>query len=339
MEGVLRAWGRILAGYRPNLSIEITRECPLHCPGCYAYGDQHLGGGTTLREVRDLKGQALIDGVIGLVDRLKPLHLSIVGGEPLVRRRELEMLLPMLAERGVYTQLVTSAVAPIPSAWAGLPRLQICVSIDGLPAEHDVRRAPATYARILKNIAGHQHHGALHRHPSAGVSATATSRSSWPRGRPTTTSHDLGQPLHTAGRRGVGRVPDRGGPGPHRPHSARAAAALSEAADAQGADRRPGAIRRRRPRPASSRRRPSASRPTWRSASRHASSAARLIVRAVVAWPRRPSPRSAVTACPAACASSRSSTPPSPSGSRCEMRRSHRTACTSRASVLSHRTA
>ena len=156
MEGVLRAWGRILQGHRPNLSIEITRECPLHCPGCYAYGSEHLGGGVTLREVRDLRGQALIDGVLGLVDRYKPLHLSIVGGEPLVRRRELEALLPILAERGIYTQLVTSAVAPIPAAWAALPRLQICVSIDGLPAEHDVRRAPATYARILKHIDGHR---------------------------------------------------------------------------------------------------------------------------------------------------------------------------------------
>ena len=37
--GVLQAWGRILAGYQPNLSIEITRECPLTCPGCYAYGN------------------------------------------------------------------------------------------------------------------------------------------------------------------------------------------------------------------------------------------------------------------------------------------------------------
>lgn len=155
MEGIFRAWGRILAGYRPNLSIEITRECPLHCPGCYAYGDAHLGGATTLREVRDLKGQALIDGVVALVDRLRPLHLSIVGGEPLVRRRELDVLLPMLAARGIYSQLVTSAVAPIPTAWASIPRLQICVSVDGLPAEHDARRAPATYERILKHIAGH----------------------------------------------------------------------------------------------------------------------------------------------------------------------------------------
>jgi hypothetical protein len=30
------------------------------------------------------------------------------------------------------------------------------VSVDGLPPEHDRRRAPATYERILGNIAGHQ---------------------------------------------------------------------------------------------------------------------------------------------------------------------------------------
>lgn len=155
MDGVVRAWGKILAGYRPNLSIEITRECPLRCPGCYAYGDEHLGGGITLRDVRDLKGQALIDGVMTLVDRHRPLHLSIVGGEPLVRYRELNVILPRLAERGVYTQLVTSAVRPIPQEWVGLRRLQVCVSIDGLQPEHDERRKPATYDRILKHIEGH----------------------------------------------------------------------------------------------------------------------------------------------------------------------------------------
>jgi hypothetical protein len=32
--GVMRAWGKILKGEPPSLSIEITRECPLHCPGC-----------------------------------------------------------------------------------------------------------------------------------------------------------------------------------------------------------------------------------------------------------------------------------------------------------------
>lgn len=154
MEGIVRAWGKILAGYRPSLSIEITRECPLHCPGCYAYGDDHLGGTTTLRELADRKGQALIDGILEVVDRHHPLHVSLVGGEPLVRFRELDVILPRLAERGLYIQVVTSAVRPIPLAWASIPRLQICVSIDGLQPEHDVRRTPATYERILKHIEG-----------------------------------------------------------------------------------------------------------------------------------------------------------------------------------------
>src|SRR6188472_4221861 len=155
MEGIITAWGRILAGHRPSLSVEITRECPLRCPGCYAYGDEHLGGGVTLRQVSDFKGQELIDRFFGLIDEHKPLHLSIVGGEPLVRFRELNTILPRLADRGIYTQLVTSAVRPVPVEWAQLRRLQIVVSIDGLQPEHDARRKPATYDRILKHIEGH----------------------------------------------------------------------------------------------------------------------------------------------------------------------------------------
>jgi MoaA/NifB/PqqE/SkfB family radical SAM enzyme len=156
MEGLITAWGKILRGYNPSLSIEITRECPLRCPGCYAYGDEHLGGDVTLRQVTDYKGQELIDRVLAIVDAEKPIHVSIVGGEPLVRFRELDEILPKLAARGIYTQLVTSAVRPIPAAWAHIPRLQIVVSIDGLQPEHDVRRTPATYDRILKHIVGQQ---------------------------------------------------------------------------------------------------------------------------------------------------------------------------------------
>jgi MoaA/NifB/PqqE/SkfB family radical SAM enzyme len=156
MEGIISAWGRILSGYTPAMSIEITRECPLQCPGCYAYGNDHLGGEVTLRDVRDYKGQQLIDGVIGLVEKHRPLHVSIVGGEPLVRYRELNTLLPILAARGIYTQVVTSAVREIPLAWREIPRATLVVSIDGLQPEHDARRKPATYDRILKHIQGHR---------------------------------------------------------------------------------------------------------------------------------------------------------------------------------------
>ncbi len=151
---VISAWGKILKGEYPSLSIEITRECPLRCPGCYAYEDGHIGGGVTLRGLRDYKGQDLIDGVLEVVDRIKPLHLSIVGGDPLVRYRELETMIPLLLDRGIHVQVVTSAFRPIPAAWATLPHVNTVVSIDGLQPEHDVRRAPATYERILQNIAG-----------------------------------------------------------------------------------------------------------------------------------------------------------------------------------------
>lgn len=151
---VLKAWRKILKGERPSLSIEITRECPLRCPGCYAYEDAHLGGGVTLRELNDRKGQELVDGVLAVVDRLRPLHLSIVGGDPLVRYRELETLVPLLLARGVHVQIVTSAFRLLPPDWATLPHMNVVVSIDGLQPEHDERRKPATYDRILKNIAG-----------------------------------------------------------------------------------------------------------------------------------------------------------------------------------------
>jgi MoaA/NifB/PqqE/SkfB family radical SAM enzyme len=151
---IISAWRKILKGERPSLSIEITRECPLRCPGCYAYDDAHLGGGMTLRGLPDRKGQELIDGVLEVVDRLKPLHLSIVGGDPLVRYRELELMIPRLLDRGIHVQVVTSAFRPLAPGWAKLAQLKVVVSIDGLQPEHDVRRAPATYDRILENIAG-----------------------------------------------------------------------------------------------------------------------------------------------------------------------------------------
>jgi MoaA/NifB/PqqE/SkfB family radical SAM enzyme len=153
---VMRAWGKTLHGEKPSLSIEITRECPLRCTGCYAYEEDHVGAGLNLRQLQDKKGEALVNSVLEIVDRDRPLHISIVGGDPLVRVRELNVLLPLLAARGIDVQVVTSAFREIPKDWAGIPRLSIVVSIDGLQPEHDLRRRPATYDRILKNISRHQ---------------------------------------------------------------------------------------------------------------------------------------------------------------------------------------
>lgn len=153
---VLHAWSRILRGHAPNLSIEITKECPLRCPGCYAFDPAHLGGDSQLSELSDFRGDELVSRTLNVIDSYKPLHVSIVGGDPLVRYRELEQLVPQIDARGIHTQIVTSAFRVIPAAWKEYNRVNVVVSIDGLAPEHDVRRKPATYERILKNIADAQ---------------------------------------------------------------------------------------------------------------------------------------------------------------------------------------
>jgi sulfatase maturation enzyme AslB (radical SAM superfamily) len=150
----ISGWGKILCGKMPLLSIEITSQCPLSCPGCYAYGDRHLGGGVTLTQLSDSRGETLVQGILRLVDRHDPLQLSLVGGEPMMRHRELTQLLPILSARGIHTMVVTSGVIRIPAEWTSLPRVTVAISVDGLPEHHDDRRKPATYERILRNIAG-----------------------------------------------------------------------------------------------------------------------------------------------------------------------------------------
>ena len=134
------------------IAVLITRECPLRCPGCYAYEDAHLGGTLTLRQLNDLRGDELVQGVLALVTELRPLHASLVWGDPLVRYREVERIIPALLKQGIFVQLVTSAFRPLEPAWASMSNLKVVVSVDGLEADHNLRRAPATYERILKNI-------------------------------------------------------------------------------------------------------------------------------------------------------------------------------------------
>jgi MoaA/NifB/PqqE/SkfB family radical SAM enzyme len=149
---ILKAWATVMTGRAPSLSIEITKECPLRCPGCYAFDPAHLGGATQLRQLSDFKGDELVSKVLAVIDEYKPLHVSLVGGDPMVRYRELELLLPQIESRGVHTQIVTSAFRVIPPDWKRFKKFNVVVSIDGLQPEHDERRKPATYERILQNI-------------------------------------------------------------------------------------------------------------------------------------------------------------------------------------------
>src|SRR4029077_7374834 len=128
---VIQAGKRILSGRRPSLAIEITRECPLRCPGCYAYEEGHVGG-MNLRQLHDKRGDELVEGVLALVDEYRPLPPPIVGCDPLVRHREVTRLLPLLQDRGVYVQIVTSAFRQIPEEWDAFDRRKVLDSTDVL---------------------------------------------------------------------------------------------------------------------------------------------------------------------------------------------------------------
>src|SRR2546425_6700237 len=103
---IIPAWGGILRGRRPFLSVEITRECPLRCPGCYAYQPEHLGAAGPLRQLSEFKGEGLVAGEMGLGRRFRPLHPSILGGRPFGCYCEVDVFLPPLARPGVGVQLV-----------------------------------------------------------------------------------------------------------------------------------------------------------------------------------------------------------------------------------------
>ena len=81
---VLQAWATILSGRAPSLSIEITKECPLRCPGCYAFDAAHLGSDTLAPPALRLQGTTSSSPASSpFVDERKPLHVSLVGGDPL----------------------------------------------------------------------------------------------------------------------------------------------------------------------------------------------------------------------------------------------------------------
>ena len=161
---VLQAWSSILAGRAPSLSIEITKECPLRCPGCYAFDAAHLGSGVELRQLSDFKGDDLVTRIMALIDSYKPLHVSLVGGDPLVRYRELELILPQIEARGIHTQVVTSAFRVIPAHWKDYKKLNVVVSIDGLQPERDLRTHPEKHQGCPRHHS--LHHYFADRRPS-----------------------------------------------------------------------------------------------------------------------------------------------------------------------------
>jgi hypothetical protein len=75
------------------------------------------------------------------------MHVSLVGGEPLVRRKELDQILPQLNQFGVFTLLVTALSLDFleisRGGWAFRRRFLVGISaVDERPAQHDPGRHP-----------------------------------------------------------------------------------------------------------------------------------------------------------------------------------------------------
>ena len=100
MEGIISAPG---AASSPAIPLRFPSRSPAsaRCAAPAATRTATIISAASSRCARSAtsKARSSIDGVLALVDRHQPLHVSIVGGEPLVRYRELNTLLPALAAR------------------------------------------------------------------------------------------------------------------------------------------------------------------------------------------------------------------------------------------------
>ena len=110
---------------------------------------------TEEQEPKAFEGDALVEAVLALVQRLRPVRVFLLGDEPLVRGREIGRLLPELERLGIEVQLVTGALLPIPQEYRMWDNLQVVVSVEGFRPGHNGRRLPASYYRVLRNISGH----------------------------------------------------------------------------------------------------------------------------------------------------------------------------------------
>ena len=153
---ILPVWFRILRGYKPFLSVKVTREGHLHYLDYSACDAVQPNNKKALGQISEPRGNRLVEGVLDLIQRNHSQHLSIAGGEPLLRRQEMSVLLPRLNAMGIEVQFITSAALPIPLSWCQLSNLHLVVTMDGLSPEHQSRRSPDEYKNILNNIAGHR---------------------------------------------------------------------------------------------------------------------------------------------------------------------------------------
>lgn len=132
---------------------ELTYECPLHCPYC----SNPLNLSDYSEELSTEDWQRLLSEA----RELGVLQLHLSGGEPL-QRRDLEELVGSARDLGLYTNLITSALALTPRRAqrlkdAGLDHVQISIQADEPDLSDRIAGTPSyerkiQAARLVKEL-------------------------------------------------------------------------------------------------------------------------------------------------------------------------------------------
>lgn len=143
-----------IAGLR-SLILSPTVACNLRCEHCYNLYEIHHDG-------RDRLSLETMRRVVSEARELGAFRVSVIGGEPLLRWRDLDALAESHNDVlfTVFTNglLVTDEVA---GALAGRGNVELAVSIDGPRAMHDAWRGEGTYDKATAALARYARHGGM----------------------------------------------------------------------------------------------------------------------------------------------------------------------------------
>ena len=131
-----------------QVEIMLTARCNLACRHCSVYGEGPIEGDLSTSQWKD---------IIRRLSEWKVIHLTISGGEPLVRNDFVQILEAILAHPlrlalNTNAMLVTDDIA---SALARASRRldSVMVSLDGAgPETHDAQRAPGSFDAMAEGV-------------------------------------------------------------------------------------------------------------------------------------------------------------------------------------------
>lgn len=133
-------------GHLRTVALDVTGQCNLHCPHCYA---------ETFRDAEpvDLK---VLGRAFDQLDELGVYHYVLQGGEPLTDLPRLKSILRMIHTEQCYVNVVTNGWLLTPDILQELKELgvdKIAFSLDsGLEAEHDYRRGEGSFHKVIQGM-------------------------------------------------------------------------------------------------------------------------------------------------------------------------------------------